>query len=162
MSVYSDNHYLNVLGQLNIDEANIQQAFEYYRQRYQGSEFAKLFVSQNCSIDKELKASRGIGYCDRTMGKHIPKARTFEGASIRGSLQRSGLVRASGHELFRGCVVFPNYHENGNIISAVGYRIGRIRSGESAVVYWHRPDPKSFIDIGMSLAKELLHGPAQH
>jgi hypothetical protein len=155
-------HYLDVLGQLNLDELNIQQAFDYYRKRYQQSPSAQQFVANSCSIDDDIKQSAFVGYCDRTMGKHIPKAKTCEGAAMRGSLQRSGLVRSSGHELFRGCVVFPMYHDNGNVISAIGYRVGRIRFSDKAVVYWQKPEAKAFVDVGMTFAKELIHGQAFH
>lgn len=162
MNMSSSNPYLNVLGQLNLDELNIQQAFDYYRQRYQQSELAQQFVAKSCAIDDDVKENLSVGYCDRTMGKHIPKARTYEGAAIRGSLQRAGLVRATGHELFRGCVVFPTYHENGSVISAVGYRVGRVRTSDKLVVYWRRPEPNAFVDVGLSLARELIHGQAFH
>ena len=162
MNIASPNKYLDVLGQLNLDELNIQQAFEHYRQRYQLSELAQEFVNQCGSIDADLKCCTGIGYCDRTMGKQIPKARNCEGGRIRGSLLRSGLIRATGHELFRGCVVFPTYHENGNVLSAVGYRVGRIRRNGSAVIYWHRPEPKAYVETGMSLAKELIREQTYH
>ena len=156
------DHYINVLGQIKLDELHIQQAFDYYRNRFQESLSAQEFVGNNCAIDVELRDSTAIGYCDRTMGRNIPRAKTVEGAAIRGSLQRVGLVRATGHELFRGCVVFPTYHDNGTVISAVGYRIGRIRSGDKAVVYWRRPEPKAFVDAGMTFAKEIVHGQAYH
>ena len=156
------DHYLDVIGQINLDELHIQQAFDYYRHRFQESLSAQEFVGNNCSIDAELRDSTAIGYCDRTMGRNIPRAKTAEGAAIRGSLQRVGLVRATGHELFRGCVVFPTYHDNGTVISAVGYRIGRIRSGDKPVVYWRRSAPKAFVDSGMTFAKEIAHGQAYH
>lgn len=101
MNIPLPNKYLDVLGQLNLDELNIQQAFEYYRQRYQLSELAQEFVIQCSSIDADLKCCTGIGYCDRTMGKQIPKARNCEGGSIRGSLLRSGLIRATGPAFFK-------------------------------------------------------------
>jgi DNA primase len=162
MNVSSANQYLDVLGQLNLDELNIQQAFDYYRARYQQSNSAQAFVANSVIIDDDIKQRDFIGYCDRTMGKHIPKTKTYEGAAIRGSLQRSGLVRASGHELFRGCVVFPMYHENGNVISAIGYRVGRIRFSDKAIVYWRKPEPNAFVDVGMSFAKELIREQAYH
>ena len=156
------NSYLDVLGQINLDELHIQQAFDYYRNRFQKSEVAKEFVESCCAIDDVLRDSTVIGFCDRTMGRNIARAKTPEGAAIRGSLQRVGLIKATGHELFRGCVVFATYHENGAVISAVGYRIGRVRSCDKAIVYWRRPEPKAFVDAGMSFAKELAHGQAYH
>ena len=156
------NSYLDVLGQINLDELHIQQAFDYYCNRFQKSEAAKEFVENCCAIDDALRDSTVIGFCDRTMGRNIPRAKTAEGAAIRGSLQRVGLIKATGHELFRGCVVFPTYNDNGTVISAVGYRIGRVRSSDKPVVYWRRPEPKAFVDAGMSFAKELVHGQAYH
>lgn len=154
--------YLNVLGQINLDDLNIKQVFDYYQQRYQASHLAQQFVASSCRIDDEFNCDLNIGFCDRTMGTNIPKARTPEGAAIRGSLQRAGLVRSTGHELFRGCIVIPTVDSNGSIISAVGYRVGRIRNGDKPVVYWHKPEPKAYVETGMSYAKELIHGQTYH
>jgi hypothetical protein len=154
--------YLSVLGQINLDDLYIRQTFDYYQQQFNLSPRARQFVSSSCRIADEYGESLDIGYCDRTMGKNIPKCKTPEGAAIRGSLQRCGLVRASGHELFRGCIVFPTLDDVGNVISAVGYRVGRIRGGSKAIVYWHKPDPKAFVDVGMAFAKELINAKAYH
>lgn len=162
MNTLSSGCYLDVLGQISLDDLHIQHAFEYYSQRYRQSTSAQAFVTSHCSIGDDMKGNLQVGYCDRTMGKHIPAIRTAEGAAIRGSLQRYGLVRGTGHELFRGCVVFPTFDDSGSVISAIGYRIGRIRSGDKAVIYWHKPEPKSFIDVGMSFAKKLIHEQAYH
>jgi len=158
----SQHHYLDVLGQINLDNLYIRQTFDYYQQRFNLSSFAKHFVSSSCRIAEEHRESLDIGFCDRTMGKNIPKCRTPEGAAIRGSLQRCGLVRASGHELFRGCIVFPTLDNDGGVISAVGYRVGRIRGSSKTIVYWHKPEPKAFVGVGMAFAKELIHEKAYH
>lgn len=156
------NAYLNVLGQINLDDLHIQQAFDYYQQCYRLSSAAQEFVASSCRIVDEFRADLDLGFCDRTMGASIPKARTPEGAAIRGSLQRAGLIRSTGHELFRGCVVIPTVDSNGCIISAMGYRIGRIRNGDKPVVYWHKPEAKAYVESGMSFAKELIHGQTYH
>jgi len=160
--IHNNENYLAVLGQINLDDLHIQQAFDYYQQRYYQSELAQQFVSESCRIDEGSEDNAIIGFCDRTMGKNIPKCRTPEGAAIRGSLQRCGLVRASGHELFRGCIVFSTLDDEGNIISAVGYRVGRIRGGSKAIIYWHKPEPKAFVDMGMAFAKELINAKTYH
>jgi hypothetical protein len=162
MNLYNENNYLNVLGQINLDDLHIQQTFEYYQKCYQANCRAQAFFTESCRLADEYGDSLLIGLCDRTMGKNIPKCRSPEGAAIRGSLQRCGLVRASGHELFRGCIVLPSYDENFNVISAVGYRMGRLRAGDKSIVYWHKPEPKSFVDVGMSFAKELINAKAYH
>ncbi|MBO9492022.1 hypothetical protein J7384_16800 [Endozoicomonas sp. G2_1] len=158
----NNNRYVDLLDRINLDELHIRQAFDYYRNRFQKSEVAQGLVESCCAIDDALRENTMIGFCDRTMGRNIPRAKTAEGAAIRGSLQRVGLIKATGHELFRGCVVFPTYNDDGTVISAVGYRIGRVRSGDKPVVYWCRPESKGFVDAGMSFAKELVHGQAYH
>jgi hypothetical protein len=157
----SNESYLSVLGQINLDDLYIRQTFEHYHRQFTCSDIAQKFVHMNCLMNEYLQNIDDIGFCDRTLGKCIPKCRTPEGAAIRGSLQRSGLVRSSGHELFRGCIVFPTL-EDGQIISATGYRVGRIRGGDKAIVYWHKPEPKAFVDSGMIFAKELIHEQTYH
>ncbi len=160
--MYLDNSYLNVLGQINLDEVHIKQAFAYYQQRYLNSQLAQQFVQSNCQMLDDHSVNAFIGFCDRTMGKYLPNAKSTEGAAIRGSLQRCGLIRACGHELFRGCILFSSMDERDNITSATGYRIGRTRKGDKVIVYWHKPEPKAFVDIGMSYAKELINAKAYH
>jgi hypothetical protein len=159
--MHAETNFLNIIGQINLDEAHIIQAFDYYQERYLNSAIAQDIVEHSSILPEKLRVSGNIGFCDRTMGTNIPTCRTPEGAAIRGSLQRCGLVRASGHELFRGCIVFPTL-DDGNVISAVGYRVGRIRGGSKAIVYWHKPDPKAFVDVGMAFAKELINAKAYH
>lgn len=86
-------------------------------------------------MEKDTQNPDDIGFCDRTLGKCIPKCRTPEGAAIRGRLQRSGLVRSSGHELFRGCIVFPTV-EDGHIVSATSF--SNAKSKAKKKVYFDR------------------------
>jgi hypothetical protein len=163
MNMHLENRYLNVLGQINLDDLHIQQAFDYYQQQYEASTLAQQFVLTSSRISEKFRSHPQPTFCDRTMGSQIPPRRTFEGGAIRGSLQRCGLIRGSGHELFRGCVVFPTKGVNGNVISAVGYRItSRLRDWDTPIVYWRKPEPDAFIDIGMSKVKEMLHDKTYH
>ena len=158
----NQQHYLDVLGQLNLDDLHLQQAFDYYQQQYQLSDVAQKFVHRHDLIKKHKKAHTFIGLCDRTMGKNILKRKTPEGAMIRGSLQRCGLIRASGHELFRGCVIFVTLDNNNHPKSAIGYRIGRIRHGDKQVIEWCRPLERDFIATGLSFARQIIHGQTYH
>jgi hypothetical protein len=163
MNMHLDNRYLNVLGQINLDDLHIQQTFDYYQKQYEKNMLAQQFVLTSIRISDELRLHPEPVFCDRTMGSQIPPRRTFEGGAIRGSLQRCGLIRASGHELFRGCVIFPIKDVNGNIISATGYRItSRLRDWDTPIVLWRKPEPDAFIDLGMSKVKEILHDQTYH
>lgn len=149
--------FSSVIGQISLDDMHIQQAFEFYHQEYKCSDVANEFVLHSGRISQALRGCEFIGFCNRTMGKHIPLRRSYEGAAIRGSLYRSGLLKASGHELFRGCVVFPELDAKNQVVSAVGYRIAsRIRGWESPVIYWTKEVPQSFEVAGMNVARELI------
>lgn len=153
--------YLQLLGQLNLDEMYLQQAFDFYHQRYLQSELAKLFVAESPRLNAELRLCPLIGFCDRTLGKELPERRTFDGGAIRGSLQRQGLLMTSGHERFRGCVVFPELDAQQNIVAAVGFRVAvRLRHWDNPVVRWHKPEPGFYQQQGFNTVKGLIYGQA--
>jgi hypothetical protein len=153
--------YLQLLGQLNLDDIYLQQVFEHYYQRYLQSELAQQFVAQSPRLCAEQRSSAVIGFCDRTLGKDLPDRRTFDGGAIRGSLQHQGLLMTSGHERFRGCVVFPELDAEKRIVAAVGYRIAvRLRRWDKPVVHWHKPEPGFYQQQGINAVKELIYGQA--
>jgi hypothetical protein len=153
--------YLQLLGQLNLDAMYLQQVFDFYHQRYLQSELAKLFVAESPRLNAELRLCPLIGFCDRTLGKELPERRTFDGGAIRGSLQRQGLLMTSGHERFRGCVVFPELDAQQNIVAAVGFRIAvRLRHWDKPVVRWHKPEPGSYQQQGFNMVKGVIYGQA--
>jgi len=153
--------YLQLLGQLNLDEMYLQQAFEFYHQRYLQSKVAKQFVAMSPHLRTELRTCPQIGFCDRSFGKAMPERRTFDGGAIRGSLQRQGLLMTTGHERFRGCVVFPEWDSNQRIVAAVGYRIAfRLRHWEKLVVRWSKPEPVFYELQGFNAVKRLIYGQA--
>lgn len=144
---------------INIDDSYIQQVFNYYQKCYQNNTDMQLFVQHTLQITDELRASEHIGLCDRTLGKHIQAIRTLTGGAMRGSLKRSGVLLPSGHELFRGCIVFLTMDEHEQVISATGYRYGsRIRAWQSPVIDWNKPTPDKYITQGYALIKEMIYG----
>ncbi|WP_133405860.1 hypothetical protein [Parashewanella tropica] len=154
-------HIVKALIQRSPDEAHIQLAFEYYHQQYLKSDIAQQFVLTSPLLSEALRANVFIGVCDRTMGKHIAPRRSFEGGAIRGCLQRYGIVRPSGHELFRGCVIFPVMDDHEQIISAVGFRYRkRIRRNAPTVVHWNKPTPEAYKCIAMATARGLIYDKA--
>jgi DNA primase len=56
---------------------------------------------------------------------------------IRGSLQCSGLIKPSGHEFFRGAIIFPFVDENNNVTGGYGRRITtKLRAGSVYHLHW--------------------------
>lgn len=153
--------YLQLLGQLNLDDMYLQQVFEFYHQRYLQSELAQQFVARSPRISIELRQNAFVGFCDRSLGKELPERRTFDGGAIRGSLQRQGLLMTTGHERFRGCVVFPERDDQQRIIRAVGYRIAvRLRHWDKPVVHWCKPEPGFYRQKGLTAIRQLIYGQA--
>ncbi|MCB4438570.1 hypothetical protein LHL20_20300 [Alteromonas sp. McT4-15] len=155
--------YQTMLRQINLQDIYIQQAFEFYRDRYCNNDEIQRFVSTSSAIPDELRDHAFIGLCDRALGLEIPSARTIEGGAIRGHYQHCGLFVPSGGELFRGCVVFPEFDDNtGQFVSAVGYRFGRVREWQKPVVHWTKPQPDQLVMDGLNTVRKMVHAKAYH
>lgn len=90
----------------------------------------------------ETAISKGkFGYCDRTLNRNIKRSVTTDGAAFRGCMRRLGLIKATGHELLRGCVVEPMFNDKGDVISACGVKLSkRVRRNAPSAIYWYRQD----------------------
>lgn len=150
----------HILAQINRDDIYIKQAFDYYHERFLANHRAQDFVNSSPLLCETMKQNAHIGLCDRTLGRHLPSARTMEGGAIRGHYRTCGLFRASGCELFRGYIVFPCVDGEGVITSAVGYRYGRIRDNQPAVIEWQKPATHELVVAELQHVKELIHGKA--
>lgn len=161
MSDMKQRSYLQVLGQLSLVDIYIRQMFDYYRECLEESEEHQQFVMESSRIPEKLRDHRYVGICNRTLGTEVPVARNLEGGAMRGSLQTVGLIHSTGGELFRNCIVFPEMDDQGNVVSAVGYRYGdRIRSWQKGVIHWEKPTHDGFVKQGLALVKEVIYGQA--
>lgn len=143
---------------ISSEDSYIQQVFNYYQQCYERNENMQAFVEHSSRIPDDLRGVKQIGLCNRTLGKKIPPIRTLDGGAMRGSLKRSGLLLASGHELFRGCVIFLAVDSHDRVISAVGYRYGnRIRHWQQEVIHWDKQSENTHIEQGYKLIQEVIH-----
>ena len=62
-------------------------------------------------VSPKVARSLRLGVSDRTLGLRIPGRRWKAGLMMRTRLEELGILRASGHEAFRGCVVVPVLRE---------------------------------------------------
>ena len=157
--VNDQNHkYHAALAQIDVGETYIKQLFDYYHQCFVESDWACMFVENAVAIPNDLKEHSFPCLCLRKLSMQIDSRRTLEGGAIRGALQQDGLLLATGGELFRGCIVFPDIDENDHISSPVGYRFAkRIRRGKSPVVHWQRPESEHLITQSMTTIQEVIH-----
>jgi len=153
--------YEQLLNNLALEDMYISQVFEYYRRCYLQNQLSQAFVASSQRVSDELRQHECIGVCNRSIGDIVPCARTLSGGAIRGSLQQSGLITATGGELFRGCVVFPTFDSSGHVISATGIRFGkRIRHWQNSTINWSKPKVDDYLSNGIIMAREVIYGKA--
>lgn len=69
-----------------------------------------------------------VGLSDRTLGTRLPDRRWKTGLAVRSRLTDFGILRGSGHEAFRGCVVVPVADWNSAVVGVFGTRLDRTRA----------------------------------
>ncbi|MGH8018488.1 MAG: CHC2 zinc finger domain-containing protein, partial [Opitutaceae bacterium] len=104
------------------DQAALRQVLDYYHARLKENPAALAYL-QKRGLTAEAIATFKIGFVDRTLGLRVPQKNRAEGAVLRERLTRLGVLRQTGHEHLRGCVVFPVVAENGEIGTVYGRAI---------------------------------------
>jgi DNA primase len=64
-------------------------------------------VARTLGLTVDHATALGVGISDRSLGLRIPSREVKAGRLLRERLEALGVLRASGHEAFRGCVVVP-------------------------------------------------------
>lgn len=107
-------------------------------------------------IEAEIAGRWSVGFSDRTLGLALPEGNRRAGALLRSRLQDLGVLRSTGHELFRGCVVIPVHDANGVVVQLVGYRIARARDERGTPGVLSLPEPSVVWNPGALAAAEVL------
>ncbi|VAW75807.1 hypothetical protein MNBD_GAMMA12-1364 [hydrothermal vent metagenome] len=117
------------------DNELLHQVINYYHETLKSTPVA-LKTLQKMGIDKsEVIDQFKLGLSDRTFGHLLPEKNRREGAALRGRLQRLGILKPSGHELFRGSLVVPVF-ENGVVKQIYGYKLSKkLRPGTPVHTY---------------------------
>ncbi len=95
----------------------------HYAEALAGHGDALAFLARRRIDAPEALDAFRIGFADRTLGYRIPHSRTAEGARVRGRLRDLGVIKASGHEHFRGCLTFPILDGAGQVGEVYGRRL---------------------------------------
>ena len=111
------------------DQQLLGQVVAYYQRTLQNSPEALAYLSSHGLGDGQAIEQFRIGYADRSLGLTLPVKQVKAGKAIRDRLQEVGLFRASGHEHFNGCVVFPIMAGDGSrrIVDIYGRKILGLR-----------------------------------
>jgi len=105
------------------DQALLQQVVAYYHATLQTAPEALGYLADRGLDSAELRTRFQLGFANRTLGYRLPQKTRRAGATLRGRLQRLGLLRASGHEHFNGALVVPILAVDGTVVQLYGCKI---------------------------------------
>lgn len=120
----------------DFQEQVIEQLVTYYHHTLIQNKAVLNRLSQMGFKLSDVKALN-LGLCDRTLNQVVASNRHASGANVRGVLELHGLLRNTGHEVFRGCAIMPLYDENGCISGIFGRRLAQyIRGNGRRHILW--------------------------
>lgn len=127
------------LPQCDDDQRALERVIHGYRRDLRLDTAASAFRAAH-SIDEATADHFELGYADGRLIATLAHARSLPGLPQRGQLMRLGLLRPSGHEHFKGCLIFPIRESRGRLVDIYGYRIARyVPSGKARLLSLSRP-----------------------
>ena len=106
------------------DHELLERVVGHYRRAFGESPRAASWLAERC-VDAATAAVFDLGFSDRTLGLALPSPDRAGGRRLRGRLQALGVLRSTGHEQFRGCVVVPVRDGDGRVTQLCGLRVDR-------------------------------------
>jgi DNA primase catalytic core len=101
----------------------LDQVIGFYHSTLLASPEALAYLTKRGIADRELIERFRLGFANRTLGYRLPAKQLKAGSEIRCRLQKVGLLRASGHEHFNGCLMVPVFDEQGCVAEVYGRKI---------------------------------------
>ena len=118
------------------DQAALKRVNNYYHECLKCRPEALAYLEKRGLKNSEIIERFQLGYCDRSLPYRLPERNRKEGAQIREQLIRIGILRNTGHELFRGSITCPIIDENGVITEMYGRKINdNLRKGTAYHLY---------------------------
>ena len=122
------------------DQKLLRQVVDYYHESLKQSPEALEYLAGRGLNSSEMIERFHIGFSNRTLGYRLPAKNRAAGAEIRGRLQKLGILRESGHELYNGAVTFPIFGEGGEVLGIYGRKITpHLRKGTPLHLYLPGP-----------------------
>jgi DNA primase len=141
----------------DIEETLINHVIRYYKSTLKNSERARHFLASRGVLNESLIERFNLGFSDRSLGFQFTSLPSWQSAATRGALQRVGIIKPSGHEFFRGALVFPFHDENGRVTGAYGRRITQKLKAYSVYhVQWLSEDTVFFNTVALTKYKHTL------
>ena len=139
------------------DQELLTTVVDFYNARLKQSPNGLAYLEKRGLIHPELIDTFQIGFVDRTMGYRLPPSIIKAGEVIRERLKEMGVLRKkTGHEHLRGCIVFPLYDVDGNIVQMYGRRIDNGGKGDNPHFYMERPRGGIFNVPALKAYEEII------
>lgn len=149
----NDNAYPSI----NPDRLILDQTLAYHTACLSQSDRAQAFLLSRGIYDEAAIDHFKLGFADRTLGLTLKTMDKLQEACSRGALQRLGLLKPSGHEFFRGAIVFPFISEHDEVIGGYGRRVTpKLSAGTVYHVHWYGEDLGFFNQQALLGGKSMI------
>ena len=139
------------------DRELLESVVAYYQANLRDAAEAQRYLEKRGIARPEAVERFRIGFSNRTLGYRLPSSNTKAGADLRGRLEVLGVMRASGHEHFTGCLVFPIFGEAGELLGMYGRRVSEdARGGTPRHLYLPGPHRGVWNAAALAAAKEVI------
>jgi DNA primase catalytic core len=136
------------------DHELLRQVVGYYHATLKQSPEALEYVEKRGLHSSEMIEHFRLGFANRTLTYRLPSG---ERAKLRERLQELGILRASGHEHFNGCLVIPIFDEHGNVTEIYGRKITeKLRAGSLYHLYLPGPHKGVWNIEALKASKEII------
>jgi len=139
------------------DRELLERVVGFYHQALKESQDALGYLERRGLTHPELIDMFRLGFADRTLGYRLPAKNRAAGAEIRGRLQRLGVIRASGHEHFRGSLVIPVCDADGVAVQLYGRKLrDDLRAGTPLHLYLPGAHRGVFNRAALTASREIV------
>ncbi len=123
------------------DVAMLKMAIKFYHESIHSNEGAIRYLDERGILNNAVIHHFNLGFANRKLGLRIQQLSKAEEETTRGALQRLGLFKSTGHELFYGAITFPITNQGGNIVGCYGRRVTpKLNSRSRYYVHWKTQD----------------------
>lgn len=124
----------------NGDEQKLmREVLAYYKETLKKSPEAIDYLKKRKIYSEEAVEKFNLGYSNRSLGLRLPQKSRVLGNTLRTKLMEIGICRESGHEHFRGSVVFP-VTKGDNVTEIYGRKtVPNLKSGTQYHTYLPGP-----------------------
>jgi DNA primase catalytic core len=148
-----------LISQTNDDKKLLEIVVSYYHKTLKESPEAQQYLLKRGLKSAEMVEHFRLGFANRTLGYHMPKANRLAGADQRGRLKELGVLRENGREHLRGSLVIPILTLEGDVVQMYGRKIaasGKLREDTAEHLYLPGPLRGVWNEQALIASKEII------